>query len=126
MNLHLYMKAHMEKIKAGLEKVHANLKEQAYLKMLLNTDDFDRVVSENLGAGEDAASLVKTHVSAKGVSVLPSSWSKNRAKAKQRDKPLPVKERPLDAMGRPIPPPPVVPFMWPKITAYVGPEKKGE
>ena len=123
-NLHRYMRKHMDKIKVGVGQVHAALKEQAYLKMLLSADDFDKILVEHLGVSEDAASKAKQDVSTKGVSVAPSVWSKNRARAKARDMPLPVGERPLDAEGRPVPPPPVVPFMWPKVSAYAEPKER--
>ena len=117
-NLHQYMKSHMKKLQVGLDRVHAALKEQAYLKMLLNADEFDEIVAQNLGVDGDAASQVMRYVSTSSVKVAPSPWAKNRAKAMKRDKPLPLDKRPLDADGKPIPCPPVVPFMWPKITGY--------
>ena len=117
-NLHEYLKLHLDCVEQGIKNVHQALRDEVRAKLLLSDENFDRIVKEHLGVDGDAKTLVELRIRTKKVKVGPSRWCKARAIARKRDTPLPRDQRPLDAEGRPIPPPPVVPFMWPRITAF--------
>jgi hypothetical protein len=122
-NLHEYLKSHLERVEQGIKNVHQALRDEVRAKLLLSDEDFDGIVKEHLGVDGDAKTLVELRIRTKKVKVGPSRWCKARAIARKRDTPLPRDQRPLDAEGRPVPPPPVVPFMWPRITAFAGEEE---
>jgi hypothetical protein len=88
---------------------------------LITPEEFDEILTQTLGVNGPAYNVAPT---TKLITLPKSEWSRNRDLSRKRDESLPDNELPLDDNGKKIRPPPPVPFMWPKHTAYYSPKEE--
>ena len=113
--MHRYLKQHRDQLKTGLQSFHQALRDQCAIQQLLSPENFEQILQQHLGVEGPAYDVAPQ---TKLIALPKSAWSVSRELARKRDEPLPDNQLPLDDNGQCIHPPPPVPFMWPKFTAY--------